>query len=155
MRQRILARSTRRRSGMSGSTVASQYFVGLSSPLGHSMSSVSSAKRASPRIGAARTRTRAKRDRSFTLVPTRHATVRQARLGRLSANSSTLTRGGFGSSSRTGAHFDGRRDGGYVGEPQSREGLAQHAVVAVTSIHQHHTGSNARQQSCADLLQRN
>src|SRR5882672_8761571 len=77
-------------------------FGGLALPLGHSMSSVSSAKRASPRIGAARTRTRAKRDRSFTLVPSRHVTVRQARLGKLSANASTLTRGGFGSSSRTG-----------------------------------------------------
>src|SRR5260370_685159 len=69
IRQRSLARSTRRRSDMFGSTVVSQYLVGLASPLGHSMSSVSSAKRASPRIGAARTRTRAKRDRSFTLVP--------------------------------------------------------------------------------------
>src|SRR5882672_5507061 len=39
---------------------------------------------------------------SFTLVPSRHVTVRQARLGKLSANASTLTRGGFGSSSRTG-----------------------------------------------------
>jgi hypothetical protein len=66
------------------------------------MSSVSSAKRDSPRIGETRTGTRAKRDRSFTLVPSRHATVRQARLGRLSAKASTLTRGGFGSSSRTG-----------------------------------------------------
>src|SRR6516165_743451 len=104
---------------MSGSTVVSQYLVGAPSPLGHSMSSVSSAKRATPRIGAARTRTRAKRDRSFALVPSRHATVRQARLGRLSANSLTLTRGGLGSSSHTGRH-----DGCHVAEPQSREVLA-------------------------------
>src|SRR5215471_3535898 len=60
---------------MSRSTVASQYLVGLASPLGHSMSSVSSAKRASPRIGETRTRTWAKRDRSFLLVPSRHATA--------------------------------------------------------------------------------
>jgi hypothetical protein len=83
---------------MSGSTVASQYLVGLASPFGHSISSVSSAKLASPRDGATRTRTRAKRDRSFTLEPCRYATVRQARLCRLSANASTLTRGGFGPS---------------------------------------------------------
>src|SRR5260370_673747 len=65
---------------MSGSTVASQYFVGLASSLGHSMSSVSSAKRASPRIGETRTLTRAKRDRSFTLVPSRHADLLQRNL---------------------------------------------------------------------------
>src|SRR5262245_51947145 len=87
---------------MSGSTVVSEYLVGASSALGHSLRRGFSAQRAPPRIGAAPTRTRAKRDRSFALVPSRHATVRQARLGRLSANSLTLTRGGLGSSSHTG-----------------------------------------------------
>src|SRR5215475_8873074 len=96
VRQRILARSTSRRSDMSGSTVASQCLVGLASSLGHSMSRVSSAKRAAPPIGEIRTRTSAKRDRSFLLVPSRHATVRQARLSSLRANASTLSRGGFG-----------------------------------------------------------
>src|SRR5215831_13855530 len=55
----------------------------------------------SPRIGATRTRTRAKRDCSFALVPSRHVMVRQECLGRPSAKASTLTRGGFGSSLRT------------------------------------------------------
>src|SRR5215831_10129730 len=46
-------------------------------------------------FGETCTRTWAKRDRNFLLVPSRHATVRQARLGRLRANASTLSRGGF------------------------------------------------------------
>src|SRR5580704_13989632 len=85
-----------------GATDASQNFVGAASSLGHSISNVSSANRASPRIGAARTRTRAKRDRSFALLPSRHVMVRHAFLGRLRAKASTLTRFGFGSPSPTG-----------------------------------------------------
>jgi hypothetical protein len=50
---------------------------------GHSMSSVSSPKRASSRFGTARTRKRAKRDCSFSFVPSRRAMVRQACFGRL------------------------------------------------------------------------
>ena len=46
-------------------------------------------------IGEMRTRTWAKRDRSFLLVPSRHAAVRQVRLGRLRANASTLSCGAF------------------------------------------------------------
>src|SRR5260370_8651229 len=42
-----------------------------------------------------------------------------------------------------------------MAEPQPREGWAQDAVGPVTRIHQHHAGGNARQQSSADLLQRN
>src|SRR5258708_3497054 len=75
-------------------------FGGRGLALGHSMSSVSSVNRASPRIGA--TRTRAKRDCSGSLVPSRQVMVRQACLGSLSASASTLTRGGFGLSLRTG-----------------------------------------------------
>src|SRR5258708_6482730 len=140
---------------MFGSTVVSQYLVGLASPLGHSMSSVSSAKRASPRIGAARTRTRAKRDRSFTLVPFPPRDGAPGALGQ-------AERQCFDADARRlrivlahRAYFDGRYDGCDVAEPQSREVLAQLAVVAVTRIHQHHAGSNARLQSRADLLQRN
>jgi hypothetical protein len=67
--------------------------------LGHSISSVSSAKRASPCIGATWTRTRAKRDRSLALLPSRHMIVRQACLRRLRAKVATLTRRGVGLSS--------------------------------------------------------
>ena len=74
-------------------------FRGCSFVLGHSISSVSSAKRASPCIGATRTRTRAKRDRSLALLPSRHMMVRQACLRRLRAKVATLTRRGFGLSS--------------------------------------------------------
>jgi len=44
-----LGKIDERRSDMFGSTVVSQYWWAWPSPLGHSMSSVSSAKRASPR----------------------------------------------------------------------------------------------------------
>ena len=53
------------------STVASQYFVGSRSPSGHSIKSVSSPRFAAPLIGAVRTRTRAKRERSLSFVPSR------------------------------------------------------------------------------------
>src|SRR5215470_5558253 len=92
MRQRILARSTRRRNGTSGSSVASQYLVGAGSSLGHSISSVSSPRREAPLIGAVRTRTRANRDDSLVAEPLRQVIVRQACLGRLSASALTLTR---------------------------------------------------------------
>src|SRR6516165_3665983 len=71
MRQRNLARSTRAANDMSRSTFVSQNFVGAASSLGHSISSVSSPNCVWPCIGAARTRTRAKRDRSFALLPSR------------------------------------------------------------------------------------
>ena len=45
-----------------------------------------------PLIGAVRTRTRAKRERSSVLVPSRHVTVRQQCFGSLSANVFTLWR---------------------------------------------------------------
>src|SRR6266446_7411631 len=53
------------------------------------------------------------------------------------------------------AHFDARHDGCHVAQPQLRESLAQDAVGPITRIHQHYAGGNARQQSRADLLQRN
>src|ERR1700686_4803054 len=74
------------------STVASQYFVGSGCPTGHSINSVSSPRFAAPLIGAVRTRTRAKRERSRSFVPSRQVIVRQACFGRLSANSLTLRR---------------------------------------------------------------
>src|SRR5246500_3500823 len=92
MRQRILARSTRRRKGTSGSSVESQYLVGSGLSFGHSISSVSSLRREAPLIGAVRTRTRANRDDSLAAEPSRQVIVRQACLGRLSASSLTLTR---------------------------------------------------------------
>ena len=52
------------------STVASQYFVGSRSPSGH-IKSVSSPRFAAPLTGAVRTRTRAKRERSLSFVPSR------------------------------------------------------------------------------------
>src|SRR6202048_3844799 len=74
------------------STVASQYFVGCGSPTGHSINSVSSPRFAAPLIGAVRTRTRAKRERSLSFVPSRQVIVRQACFGRLSPNSLALSR---------------------------------------------------------------
>src|SRR5262245_474939 len=93
MRQRILAMSTSLRKDIPLGSVESQYFVGASSPSGHSISSVSSARSLARRIGEVRTRTRAKREQSLSLLPSRHVTVRQAPFGRLSANALALTRG--------------------------------------------------------------
>jgi hypothetical protein len=73
--------------------------------LSHSISSVSSPNRVWPCIGAAQTRTRAKRDRSFALLPSRQVMVRQACLGSLRARVATLTRREFGSSLLTGRTF--------------------------------------------------
>src|ERR1700730_16814898 len=78
---------------MSLSRVESQYLVGSGSPLGHSINSVSSPRPAAPLIGAVRTCTRAKRERSFLLVPSRQVIVCQAFFGRLIANFFTLRRG--------------------------------------------------------------
>ena len=69
------------------STVASQYFVGSAL----SLRAIRSAAflrlvLAAPLIGAVRTRTRAKRERSLSFVPSRQVIVRQACFGRLSAN---------------------------------------------------------------------
>src|SRR6266699_3453563 len=97
MRQRILVRSTRRRNSIFSSTVASQYFVGSFASDGHSISRVSSGCPRRPRVGEACTRTRAKRERNGSFVPSRQVIVRQACFGNLSANSLTLSRGGLGS----------------------------------------------------------
>src|SRR5438477_11839298 len=95
MRQRILARSTNCRNSIFSSTVASQYLVGFFSPGGHSISRVSSRHFAAPLIGAARTRTRANRERRRSFVPSRQVIVRQACFGNPSANSLTLSRRGL------------------------------------------------------------
>src|ERR1700731_1252341 len=50
------------------------------------------ARFAAPLIGAVRTRTRAKRERSLSFVPSRQVIVRQACFGRLSANCLVLRR---------------------------------------------------------------
>ena len=74
---------------MLGGKVESQYLVGSTSPLGHSISSHSSGRgvgRLSSRC-AGRTRTAAKREASVALLPSRHVTRRQERLGRLIATS--------------------------------------------------------------------
>jgi hypothetical protein len=51
------------------------------SPCGHSISNVSSGRAAAPLIGAVRTCTRAKRERSGSAEPSRHVMVRQACMG--------------------------------------------------------------------------
>src|ERR1700676_5276877 len=75
------------------SRVASQYLVGSRSPLGHSMRSVSFPRAWGPPNRAVRPWTRAKRERSFLLVPSRQVIVCQAFFGRLIANFFTLRRG--------------------------------------------------------------
>src|SRR5262245_19832820 len=75
----------------------SQYLVGAASPGGHSINSVSSGRPAAPSsraplLGAVRTRTRAKRDVSFSAEPSRQVMVRQAGFGKRSATVFTLTR---------------------------------------------------------------
>src|SRR6267154_2425425 len=66
---------------MSWGRVESQYFVGSFSAFGHSTSNHSCSPVAPRR--AARTRTRAKREESRPLEPSRHVTVRQASTGKL------------------------------------------------------------------------
>src|SRR5258708_34782290 len=91
MRQRNLARSTRRSKAMFSGSVESQYLVGSLSPLGHSIKSHSSVRSLPPR--AARTRTRAKREESRSTLPSRQPIVRQARFGK--PNASCLTETGL------------------------------------------------------------
>src|ERR1700732_4022592 len=114
------------------STVASQYFVGCGSPTGHSINSVSSPRFAAPLIGAVRTRTRAKRERSLSFVPSRQGIVRQACFGRLSATCLALGR------SCDAPRSDALRTltvgiiaATYL-EPQSADAGAQRGVGAVT-----------------------
>src|SRR6266542_5623118 len=89
MRQRNLARSTRRAKPMVSGKVDSQYFVGSFSPLGHSISSHSSGHGSlrSKSRWAMRMRSRAKRDLSGSFVPSRQVIVRHALAGRLNARS--------------------------------------------------------------------
>src|SRR3979411_3191264 len=91
MRQRNLARSTKRSKAMFSGSVESQYLVGSFSPLGHSIKSQSSVRSLPPR--AARTRTLAKRDESRSPLPSPQPIVRQARLGK--PNASCLTETGL------------------------------------------------------------
>ena len=136
------------------STVASQYLVGSRSPSGHSIKSVSSPRFAAPLIGAVRTRTRAKRERSLSFVPSRQVIVRQACLGRLSANCLVLRRACSAQTIGHFSHFDRRHDRCHVFEPQSTDAGAQRGVGAVTRIDQHGTARHARRIGLADLLQR-
>jgi hypothetical protein len=55
----------------------SQYLVGAVSPSGHSISNLSCGRAAAPVLGAVRTRTRAKHERSGAAEPSRHVMVRQ------------------------------------------------------------------------------
>src|SRR5262245_26899736 len=89
MRQRNLARSTKRLKAMFLGSVDSQYFVGSFSLLGHSINSHSSGHgsvRSKSRL-AMRMRRRAKRDLSAPFVPSRHVIVRHALPGRPNARS--------------------------------------------------------------------
>src|SRR5437879_9014885 len=86
MRQRSLARSTSRSKLMVSGIVASQYLVGSASPSGHSISSHSGDSFSGiSLLYPIRTRTRAKREDSWSAEPSRHVTVRQACFGRPSA----------------------------------------------------------------------
>src|SRR5437870_1676813 len=92
MRQRNLARLTKRAKPISSGIVDSQYLVGSFSPLDHSIRSHSFGQgslRSKSRL-AMRTRRRANRDLSGTFVPSRQVIVRQALAGRLKARSLTL-----------------------------------------------------------------
>src|SRR5215467_5340733 len=96
MRQRILVISTRSRNLVFAGRFESQYLVGTASPGGHSINSVSSGRPAAPSsrvplLGAVRTRTRAKRDVSFSAEPSRQVMVRQACFGKRSTSVFTLT----------------------------------------------------------------
>src|SRR3981081_1177761 len=81
MHQRSWAVSTRRSNVMSSRRVDMQYLVGASSPLGHSIKSHSSGRLSASLslLGAARTRTRAKReDRAFAPADLAPGAFRQA-----------------------------------------------------------------------------
>src|SRR5260370_37087096 len=105
MRQRIFARSTSRRKLRFAGSVESQYLVGSASPSGHSISSHSSNSCSGTNLLCpTRTRTRAKREDNQSVEPSRHLTVRQARLGRPSITSLAEIRSG---SSRRPVLFSG------------------------------------------------
>src|SRR5262249_34905337 len=79
MRQRSLVTSTRSRNGMLFGSVDSQYFVGSSSPSGHSISSHSLlGLSAGWWLDATLILSRAKRDDSHSFVPSRHSIVHHA-----------------------------------------------------------------------------
>src|ERR1035438_4202918 len=93
MRQRIFAVLTRSLICVLAGNVDSQYFVGSTSFFGHSISSHSSSRgrcRRSSRC-AGHTRTAAKRELIFPLVPSRQHTVRQAFSSSPCASAFTLT----------------------------------------------------------------
>jgi hypothetical protein len=90
MRQRIMVISIMCSKEMSSGSVDSQNFVGSVSPFGHSMISHSSGSSAVVPSPAACTLTRAKRETSRALVPSRQPIVRQARFGRLLASSAAV-----------------------------------------------------------------
>src|SRR5882724_8249231 len=77
MIQRCLASFTSSRSGVSAASLENQYLVGSFSPFGHSINSHCSGwgSLLSKSRWAGRTRTAAKRERSFFLLPSRHVTV--------------------------------------------------------------------------------
>src|SRR5918996_6186740 len=105
MRQRSLARSASRRKLMFSGSVESQYLVGSASASGHSISSHSGDKFSGTNLlYPTLTRTRAKREDSQSAEPSRHVTVRQARLGRPSITSLAEIRSG---SSRRPVLFSG------------------------------------------------
>src|SRR6266436_2543941 len=107
MRHRSLAASTRSRNVMFLGKVESQYFVGASSPSGHSISSHSLLGFPGRSwLDATCTRTRANREDSQSLVPSRHLMVRHALARRESARS--LTEVALGASRRP---FLGTRPG--------------------------------------------
>src|SRR5438445_8336819 len=86
MRQRSLARSTSCVKLTFSGSVESQYLVGSASPSGHSINSHSGDSFSGIRLlYPTRTRTRAKREDSWSAEPSRHVTVRQACFGRPSA----------------------------------------------------------------------
>src|SRR2546428_13926155 len=86
MRQRSLARSTSCVKLTFSGSVESQYLVGSASPSGHSINSHSGDNFSGiSLLYPARTRTRAKREDSWSAEPSRHVTVRQACFGRPSA----------------------------------------------------------------------
>ena len=80
--------------------------------------------------------------------------VRQACFGRLSASALTLNAPAAHQIGH-GTHFDGRHDGGHIGEPQRADAGAQRAVGAVARIHQHDTARDARRSAariCASAI---
>src|SRR5215208_3032274 len=78
MRHRNLAALTNALNEMSGGRVESQYLVGSSSPLGHSIRSHSGAGLSGWCFDATCTRTRAKREDRSSFVPSRQVILRHA-----------------------------------------------------------------------------